>query len=62
VEESEVETIRIKPEGGKSVLTPFAQLIAENTIYENQKKQHELTVGQTGMPGNQVIRDVSVVS
>jgi hypothetical protein len=57
VEEVE-ETIRISSEAGKSVLTPFAQLIAEKTIYESHKRPLGNATNQVGLEGYKVLHDV----
>jgi len=57
VEEVE-DTIRITPEAMKSVLTPFAQLIAEKTVYESHKSSLDNSSRQIGMAGYQVLRDI----
>lgn len=58
VEEVE-ETIRISKEAQKSVLTPFAQLLAEKTVYENHAKPLNNATNQVGLEGYKVLHDVS---
>jgi hypothetical protein len=56
-ESDETEVVTIK--GENSLLTPFAQLVAERTVIEHQGRPDEMYTGQVSMSGYQVLRDVS---
>lgn len=58
--EQEEKRLRISAAAGTSVLTPFAQLLAEKTVYERQPSTPTSSVNQVGLEGYKVLRDVRI--